>query len=178
MSLAHQFHDDGVYFLTMTVVGWQEVFTRQHYQDVLVENLKFCIKYKALRIYAYVIMPNHVHLICDSERGELGKTIQNFKAYTAKQLMQLIVEQEQTARRERLLNAFKYYGERKHRMNQFWIHGNHPIMVKTTPFFNQKRDYIEMNPVKAGFVDEPHYWRLSSANEHSPIPVIDTGLIW
>jgi hypothetical protein len=37
---------------------------------------------------------------------------------------------------------------------------------------DQKVDYIHRNPVEAGFVDEPHLWRLSIANENSPIKVL------
>ena len=36
---------------------------------------------------------------------------------------------------------------------------------------DQKVDYIHNNPVAAGFVNNPHEWRLSSANEESPIKV-------
>ena len=33
----------------------------------------------------------------------------------------------------------------------------------------QKVDYIHFNPVEAGFVNKPEEWRMSSANEDSPI---------
>lgn len=43
---------DGVYFITTTVVGWIDVFTRKQLADVVVESLRFCQKEKGL-----IIMP-------------------------------------------------------------------------------------------------------------------------
>ena len=36
---------------------------------------------------------------------------------------------------------------------------------------DQKMNYIHKNPVVAGFVNEAQEWRLSSANENSPIKI-------
>ena len=37
------------------------------------------------------------------------------------------------------------------------------------PTWAQKVNYIHNNPVEAGFVNEPHEWRLSSANPNFEI---------
>ena len=49
---------DMAYFITMTTVGWIDVFTRLSQKYVLVNALKYCQKHKALEIYAYCIMSN------------------------------------------------------------------------------------------------------------------------
>ena len=54
---------DELYFITMTIVDWIDVFTRQIYFDFIVDNLKYCQDKKGLRIYEYVIMTNHIHMI-------------------------------------------------------------------------------------------------------------------
>jgi hypothetical protein len=54
---------------------------------------------------------------------------------------------------------------------QFWKHDNHPFYLYSNEMIDQKVDYIHNNPVVAGFVNDPHEWRLSSANEESPIKV-------
>lgn len=46
---------------------------------------------------------------------------------------------------------------------QFWQHESHPIELWSPGITDQKIEYIHMNPVVAGFVDEPHYWKYSSA---------------
>ena len=55
---------------------------------------------------------------------------------------------------------------------QFWQHDNHAFELYSNRIIDQKVDYIHRNPVEAGFVDEPHLWRLSIANENSPIKVL------
>ncbi len=37
----------GMHFVTFTVVGWLDVFIRKSYKDIIVESLNFCIKKKA-----------------------------------------------------------------------------------------------------------------------------------
>ena len=37
----------------------------------------------------------------------------------------------------------------------------------------QKVDYIHYNPVEAGFVNQPQDWRLSSANNDSPVKLYE-----
>ena len=52
-----------LYYITMTIVGWIDIFSRKAYVYELRENIKFCQENKGLEIYAYVIMTNHVHLV-------------------------------------------------------------------------------------------------------------------
>lgn len=176
MSQIRKIHTNDAYYMTMTVVGWQEVFTRIHYQDIIIENLLFLMKNRGIRIFAYVLMPNHMHIIadCENDNYHLGKVIERYKAFTAKTLKAAIIQSEQEVRKARFQNAFAFYGSHGNhhdRDNQFWIHGNYAKHVYSLAFFHQKHEYIEMNPVRAGFVEEPHHWRLSSANENSPIPI-------
>ena len=56
-------NQDALHFITITVVGWVDVFTRMQYKDIIIESLKFCVQNKGLKLYAYVIMTNHLHLI-------------------------------------------------------------------------------------------------------------------
>jgi putative transposase len=42
----------GLNYLTITTVGWIDVFTRQRYRDIIIESLKYCQEKKA---YEYVV---------------------------------------------------------------------------------------------------------------------------
>jgi len=53
-----------LHFLTMTVVGWIDVFSRDEYRQIIIDSLRHCQQEKGLVISAYVIMCNHIHLIC------------------------------------------------------------------------------------------------------------------
>ena len=59
----------GLNFLTLTVKGWVDVFSRKNYRDIFIDSLKYCIANKGLHVYGYVIITNHVHLIV-SASGE------------------------------------------------------------------------------------------------------------
>ena len=44
---------DEVYFITITTVGWLDVFTRNEYKDLFIESLVYCQKNKGLEIHAW-----------------------------------------------------------------------------------------------------------------------------
>ncbi len=54
---------EGTYFLTFTVIDWIDVFGRVEYRDIVVESLNYSIKEKGLRVNAWVIITNHIHLV-------------------------------------------------------------------------------------------------------------------
>jgi REP element-mobilizing transposase RayT len=49
------------------------------YKDCVIECLNFCVK--GIILYSYVIMSNHIHLIVQSENGQLSDLIRDFKIY-------------------------------------------------------------------------------------------------
>ena len=52
MSEYRKTYEGGLFFITLTVVGWIDVFTRKEYADIIVQNLEFCQKEKDLAIFA------------------------------------------------------------------------------------------------------------------------------
>ena len=63
MSRKYKFHNpDGVYFVTFSVKGWADVFIRNEYKNILLDNLKYCQQNKGLEIFAWCIMSSHVEL--------------------------------------------------------------------------------------------------------------------
>lgn len=181
MSRPFQITDqDALYFVTATIVDWVDLFTRPSYKDLIIDSLNFCIAKKGLEVYAYVIMTNHLHLIVRSTTGQLSATLRDFKKYTARNMIHLVMK-EAESRREWLLHRFRWNaGNYTDRMeHQVWIHGNHPISMVSLPFLIQKIHYIHMNPVKAGIVVFPEDYIYSSAFELSgrgnklPISIIE-----
>jgi putative transposase len=51
---------DKAYYLTLTVVGWVDVFTRINHREALIESLKYCQKEKGLIIFAYPTWSSYV----------------------------------------------------------------------------------------------------------------------
>ena len=79
------------HFLTFTVCGWIDLFTRKLYKDILVDSFKYCQKEKGLILNAYVIMSNHLHLIAMAAEGfSLSDIIRDFKKFTHHKMIQII----------------------------------------------------------------------------------------
>jgi putative transposase len=172
MSESYKIHGDGLYFVSFSVVGWLDVFTRRIYQEILIDSLQFCQTNKNFKLYSYCIMPNHMHFIANSENGSLTSVLRSFKSHTAKELMKAIKENPKESRKDLFMHQFGYYGKKnKNAELQFWKHDNHPIYLYSNEMIDQKMNYIHENPVVAGFVNEAQEWRLSSANENGPIKI-------
>jgi REP element-mobilizing transposase RayT len=165
MSNGYQIRDQhAAHFITPAIVDWVDVFTRKIYRDIVIDSLNFCIKYKALKVYGYVIMSNHMHLIVQSETGNLSDTIRDFKKFTSTNILEAIRTGPES-RREWMLHRFEWNAAQNKRSsdNQLWTHDNHPEEVRSLKFYNQKLDYIHYNPVRAGLVELPEEYVYSSA---------------
>jgi REP element-mobilizing transposase RayT len=163
------------YFVTFTVVQWIDVFTRTAYRDILVESLKYCIKNKGLKLYAWVIMSNHVHLIIGTTDKPMQDILTDIKRHTSKTIIKAIQENLQESRGDWLLWFFEREGKRNpnNEYFQFWQAGSHPIELFGDKMIDQKLDYLHNNPVVAGWVDKPEHFLYSSARDYAG----DKGLI-
>jgi len=47
---------DHLYFLTLTVIDWVDIFTRPVYKHIIVDSLKYCQAQKGLVLYAWCLM--------------------------------------------------------------------------------------------------------------------------
>lgn len=100
------------HFLTFTVCGWIDLFTRKEYKDILIEWFKYCQKEKGLILNSFVVMSNHLHLIARAKEGFiLSDIIRDFKKFTHRNMI-TIVESERESRRLWMLHQFKFYASR------------------------------------------------------------------
>lgn len=155
------------YFLTFTVVDWVDIFTRPIYKHIL--SLQYCQKEKELEIWAWVIMPNHVHMIAKAKDGYfLSDVLRDLKKFTSKRITEAIHD-KQESRRVWMLNRFEFAARKEGKGNnyKFWQEGNEAKEIHTTHFLEQKMEYIHNNPVRAEIVDEPHHYKYSSAIDYA-----------
>ena len=52
-----------VYFYTATILKWQNLLKPDKYKDIIISSLKYLVDNKKIEVYAFVIMPNHIHII-------------------------------------------------------------------------------------------------------------------
>jgi REP element-mobilizing transposase RayT len=166
-------HQASTYFLTFTVEGWTDLFSRKIYRDIILDSFLFCRKNKNLQIHAFVIMSNHIHVIWTAKNNNLSDIIRDFKTYTSKTFIKTIKE-ETESRRDWLLYMFKYYAQGTNANKDFkiWTNDNHPEAIYTQEFFYQKLHYIHLNPVRAGIVKRETDYIYSSATNYASLDSI------
>ncbi|WP_114783041.1 REP-associated tyrosine transposase [Botryobacter ruber] len=159
----------GLYYLTMTVVDWVDVFTRPVYKHIILDALKFCVEKKGLQLYAWCLMSNHLHMIAAAEEGKnLSDILRDFKKFTSRQIVEAI-QRENESRREWMLYRFHLAGKYDPKITNYklWQEGNEAKEIHTNDFLDQKLDYIHQNPVRAGWVTEQEYYLYSSAGDYA-----------
>ncbi|MEO5776313.1 MAG: transposase [Flavobacterium sp.] len=157
------------YFITITTVGWVDVFTRLNQKYVIVKALEHCQQNKGLEIYAYCIMSSHIHLMCKATDGFiLSDVMRDFKKFTAKKIIQTIID-EPESRREWMLDYFQKSCEDLKREQQYkvWQNGYHAELVETNWFIKQKVNYIHNNPVAEKIVTLPEDYYFSSGRNYA-----------
>lgn len=169
MGQKNPIFEEGIYFLTLTVVDWVDVFTRPAYRHIIVDSLKYCQKEKGLIIYAWCLMSNHLHLIAAGKINyDLSDILRDFKKFTSKKLLTSI-SRENESRKTWMLNSFEFAGryDTKIKNYKFWKNGNEAKELISNSFTQQKLDYLHNNPVTAEIVDSPEHYIYSSARDYS-----------
>jgi REP element-mobilizing transposase RayT len=159
------------YFITITTVGWIDVFTRLNQKYVVINALKHCQQNKGLEIYGYCIMSSHIHLLCKATNGFiLSDVMRDFKKFTSKKIIQTLIE-EPESRREWMLGLFKKACAHLKREQEYkvWQDGYHAEIVETNWFIKQKINYIHNNPVKEKIVTLPEDYYFSSARNYASL---------
>ncbi len=144
-------------YFTATILEWKHLLKQDKYKDVIISSLEFLVKENRIKIFAFAIMTNHIHIIWQVQAGFKPKEIQlSFMKYTA----QMIIEDLRTNHKE-VLEMFKVKAsDRKH---QIWERNALSVSLWAQPVFKQKVDYIHSNPVVAGICKFPEDYRYSSA---------------
>jgi len=172
MSDKYKIRDnDKAYFLTSTIVGWIDVFTRPNHKMLIVDSLKHCIKNKGLTIYAWCLRSSHLHMICRAEKGNnLSDILRDFKTFTSKKIIEQI-ENEPESRREWMLEYFSKACEhlKSGQKYKVWLDGNHAEEISTNKFLYEKLEYIHNNPVKDQIVENAWDYLYSSARNYTSL---------
>ncbi len=113
MSRNYKFHNpEGIYFVSIAVVEWLDVFTRNEYKNIILDGLRYCQQNKGMEIFAWCIMTNHVHLIFRSAKEDMKpeQLLGDFKRFTSKAIIKAIKNNPQKSRKEFLLTQFQKTG--------------------------------------------------------------------
>jgi putative transposase len=125
------------HFITFSCYHRRPMFTTDSSRQVFEFALERVRKIFQLRVYGYVVMPEHVHLlVSEPQRGTLADALKSLK---------------QSVSRRLIANA-----------DHFWQKRYYDFNVCNHPQFVEKIRYIHCNPVKRGLCERPEDWPWSS----------------
>lgn len=145
-------NEEGIYFITSTTVNWIEIFTTEDYFNILIDSINYSVSEKNLKVYAYVLMKNHFHIICKADN--LSNVIRSVKSYSAKRIIKQLEEDKKYDILEKLTTNGNY---------QIWQEGFHPKEITKVEVLKQKIEYIHNNPVNENYCINAADWKYSSA---------------
>ncbi len=117
--------------------------------------LRYCQKEKGLVIYAWCLMPSHLHMICSSDdENAISDIIRDFKKHTSRTILKTIQESPES-RSEWLLQHFADAAAHLKRNQQYkvWQNGYHAEELYSNRFVFEKVEYVHNNPVKDNIVE-------------------------
>jgi putative transposase len=150
----------GVRFVTFSCYQRLTLLSNPRIADLFADQLRDICKLHDVRLLAWVVMPEHVHLlIIPSTRFPLFKSLSLMKQRVAQRVLGSWRRQiESNAARSMLGRVRDDRGE-----HRFWQRGGgFDRNVRDESELMKTINYIHRNPVKRGLVDEPDQWRWSS----------------
>ena len=129
----------------------------------MVQGSLLCFDGQRYRLMAWVVMPNHVHVLFKPMNGWMvAKIVASWKKFTARAICDW-----RRANGEELVSpglAKRQSGDRRSRRSQgVWHREYWDRYIRDGKHFEQVVEYIRLNPVKAGLVETAGSWRWSSA---------------
>ncbi|MDB5158052.1 MAG: hypothetical protein JWR50_2759 [Mucilaginibacter sp.] len=140
---------DNTWFVTFTCYNWIPLFEITQSYDKVYNWLKLINDKHQIKILAFVIMPNHIHLILylTDTTVDLNRIIGNAKRFLAYDFTKRLRDSEQHA----LLNTLALACTEKEKAKGQLHKGFEPSFdakpIYTDEFLYQKLDYIHHNPV-------------------------------
>jgi REP-associated tyrosine transposase len=131
-------------------------------------------------LFAYVIMPDHIHVITDGARKS-SDTLRFIKGIMSRRAIGYLKEHGYEASLEKLRHQEK---GRQYKYS-LWQHESNVLFLTSESMFMQKVNYIHLNPVRAGLVERAIDYLWSSARcwarcprEDEPLLVDIDRIIW
>jgi putative transposase len=144
-------------FITITCLNWKHLLQDDHVKEIIIGSLDFLYREKRIVVYAFVIMPNHLHMVWQMIGNHKREDVQrDFLKYTAQRILRHIKTSNPDMLRELFVGA-------KDRKYQVWERNSLSIPLWSPKVLWQKINYIHQNPVRAQLCNLPFEYKYSSA---------------
>jgi len=153
----HRYYD--IYFTTATILEWKHLLRQNAMKDVIINSLRFLANEKRAVLYAFVIMPNHIHLVWHiPEEHTLTNVKASLLSYTAHQFRKILLAENPS-------ELERYRVDLSDRMYQFWERNPLSVAIYHDEVFWQKVQYVHWNPCaeKWRLAESPEQYKYSSA---------------
>jgi REP element-mobilizing transposase RayT len=150
------FNPEHLYFVTTKAIDYARAFQRDVVQRLLLDTLDCMRAQKRIKLFSFVIMPNHIHVVVQcSAQDPLSDVLRDYKRQTADRL----IRQLKAERNQKALDFFASKVERPAKQHyKIWEDDYNAKDVVSVEFLQQKIEYIHNNPC------QPH-WNLSATPE-------------
>lgn len=129
-----------IYFWTATIHNWEKLLNTDEAKDIIIDSLAYLSNNNIIDVFAFVIMPNHIHLIWRINSLNGKETAQgSLLNFTAHSFKKKLFQQN-----DMRLNNFKVSAANK--QYEFWQRDSLAIHLFTKEVAYQKLDYIHYNP--------------------------------
>ena len=167
------FHDPThLYFITASIIEWKHLFITPKYTNIPLNSLAWMQQQKRILLFAFVIMPSHIHAILKPVNDSIGEIVQQFGSFTAHEILKKLKAQNQ----KDLLDLFKQKKRDDRHEHSIW----QDIQAKniySMGFLQQKMEYIHQNPIAKDWklVDDRADYLYSSAGyyDYGRKPIIE-----
>lgn len=129
-----------IYFWTATINKWQKLLLEDRYKDVIISSLEYLSNTGKIDVFAFVIMPNHIHLIWRIVENNGKETSQgSFLKFTAHEFKKMLICEGAD---------LSGYAVQTHNKNyEFWQRDSLAVNLYSRNVAYQKLDYIHLNPL-------------------------------
>lgn len=150
------------YHLTCVVSELLPLFSQPELVAIVFDSWRLLREQYRLRLYAYVVMEEHLHFLAQAERLDI--CLERFREESSRRIVAFLEQQCL----ERFLKRLPRDAEGRY---LFW---QEPAEVEPVRegMLEKTVEYIHINPVKRGYVERPEQWRYSSARDYAGVRVV------
>jgi putative transposase len=163
--------DDPALYITAVAKDRLQVFRTDKLKTITCNALDEARNSGGFSIYAYVIMPDHLHIITDSQRKP-SETLRYIKGIISRRVIDHLKLHGHNSSLQKLRHEDKDRGYRY----SLWDHHSNVFSIYSEDMLMQKVNYIHQNPVRAGLVEKAEDYRWSSVRWWERCPLDDEPL--
>jgi len=138
--LRHIHLNEHPYMITTNTMNREPIFTDNKAADIGMDAILFGRKQQWYYLLAFVIMPDHLHLVIIPKDKNISECMKSIKGFTAKKINEVLG-----------------------REGAIWQSGFYDYILNSEDMILTRIRYIEENPVRKGLVINPEEYKYSSS---------------